>query len=223
MAAAHGGPDPCDNQGMPRRTDDFRGLAQASRMRLLAEVQREPGLLLRELAERTQLHENTVRDHLVVLEREGLVSRQTNHRGTRGRPPATYHPVADATTNPAAHKRMVRAQQHGDLLRRISPEASRSDLGEDALHQLDVLYEHLDDAGLQPEIDEKSLSVDVVPCPYYSLLDEDQQLVCHVHEQLIKDVLRQIPGPMELTLLQPFTAPDTCRVHLHVSGSRRSE
>lgn len=208
---------------MPRRTDDFRGLAQASRMRLLAEVQRHPGLLLRELAERTQLHENTVRDHLVVLEREGLVSRQTNHRGTRGRPPATYHPVADATTNPEAHKRMLRAQQHGDLLRRISPDAGRSDLGEDALHQLDVLYEHLDDAGLQPEIDEDSLSVDVVPCPYYQLLDDDRQLVCTVHEQLIKDVLGQIPGPMRLAVLQPFTAPDTCRVVLQASGAVRSE
>jgi DNA-binding IclR family transcriptional regulator len=62
---------------MARRTEDFRGLTQPSRLRLMAEIQAQPGLLLRELAERTGLHENTVRDHLVVLEAEGLLTRQT--------------------------------------------------------------------------------------------------------------------------------------------------
>lgn len=183
-------------------------------MRLLNEVQHHPGLRLRELAERTDLHENTVRDHLVVLENEGLVSRRTDHRGTRGRPPATYHPVDDARHNAAAERRVQRAREHGDLLRRIVPEAGTASLGDDALHQLDTLYEHFDDAGLQPDLDEERLEVALVPCPYYHLLSENQSLVCNVHERLIHDVLAQVPGPVQLTVLEPFVREHQCRVTL---------
>ncbi len=202
---------------MPRRTEDFRGLAQASRILLLAEVQSTPGLLLRELAERTGLHENTVRDHLVVLEHEGLVTRHTTHPGTRGRPPATYHPVCEPGASPEADDRVDRARRHGDLLRRIAPTSTRSDLDDDALHQLDVLYEHLDDVGLQPELDDANLEVELVPCPYYSLLDREPELVCRVHEQLIRDLLTQVPGPLTLTLLEPFRSHDRCLVHLETA------
>lgn len=199
---------------MPRRTDEYRGLTHASRIRLLAEVHREPGLMLRDLAERTGLHENTVRDHLAVLEREGLITRSTSHRGTRGRPPATYHPVADATANPAAQERIVRAKERGDLLRRIMPESADGDLDEDAQYQLDALYEHLDDSGLQPEIDGETLAVDVVPCPYYPLEKENLPLVCDVHAELIRNVLRQVPGPVRFGHLEPFVTPGLCRVYL---------
>lgn len=203
---------------MPRRTEDFRGLAQASRIRLLNEVQRHPGLLLRELAELTELHENTVRDHLIVLENEGLISRRTDRRGTRGRPPSTYHPVADVRRNPAAERRVERAREHGDLLRRMVPEAAAANLSDDALHQLDTLYEHFDDAGLQPDLDEGNLEVALVPCPYYHLLSENQSLVCNVHERLIHDVLAQVPGPVQLTVLEPFVEQHQCRVTLTTRG-----
>lgn len=202
---------------MSRRVEEFRGLAQASRVRLLAEVQRTPGLLLRELAERTGLHENTVRDHLIVLEDGGLIARRTVHTGTRGRPPATYHPVTAPGTNREAERRIERAAQHGDLLRRIEPAMGREDLDPDTLHQLDTLYEHLDDAGLQPDLDDVNLQIELVPCPYYDLIDRDPSLVCRVHSQLIRDVLAQVPGRVGLTLLEPFRTQDRCRVHLEVS------
>ncbi len=203
---------------MPRRTEDYRGLAQASRLRLLDEVQRQPGLLLRELAERTALHENTVRDHLVVLEQEGLVCRRTEHPGTRGRPPATYHPVDDPRSNPAAERRVERAREHGDLLRRIQPAPERPDVGDDALHQLDTLYEHLDDSGLEPDVDEERLEIGLVPCAYSRLLEEDQELVCVVHARLIRNVLGHVPGPVHLELLEPFVTEDRCRVVLCASA-----
>lgn len=205
---------------MPRRTDDFRGLAQTSRMQLMAEVQRTPGLLLRELAERTGLHENTVRDHLVVLEQEGLVTHRTTHPGTRGRPPATYHPVSESGANPEADDRVDRARLHGDLLRRLAPESAPADLDAGGLLQLDALYEHLDDVGLQPELDSESLEIELVPCPYYSLVDRDPDLVCRVHSQLIRDLLTQVPGPLSLTLLEPFTSHDRCRVYLDADAAR---
>lgn len=208
---------------MARRTEDFRGLTQPSRLRLLAEIQGEPGLLLRELAERTGLHENTVRDHLVVLEAEGLITRQTRHAGTRGRPPETYHPVREAHRNPAAARRVDQAARHGDLLRRLNADAAVADLDAEALHQLDALYEHLDDSGFEPELYDESLEIDLVPCPFYTLVDSDQELVCRVHSQLIRDTLNQVPGPLELTLLQPHLRHDLCRVHLGLARPAAAE
>ncbi|MBX3195861.1 MAG: helix-turn-helix domain-containing protein [Microbacteriaceae bacterium] len=205
---------------MARRTDDFRGLTQPSRMRLLAEVQAEPGLLLRELAIRTGLHENTVRDHLLVLEAEGLITRQTVRAGRRGRPPETYHPVRDAHLNPEAARRVDQAVQHGDLLRRMRADTTGANLGRDAQHQIDALYEHLDDSGFEPELAESALEIDLVPCPYNTMVEGDPDLVCRVHSQLISDTLNQVPGPVRLELLQPHLEHDLCRVHLTLAASR---
>jgi hypothetical protein len=44
--------------------------------------------------------------------------------------------------------------------------------------------------------------------------EHDQELVCHVHSQLIRDTLSQVPGPVRLTLLEPHLTPERCRVHL---------
>jgi len=203
---------------MARRTADFRGLTQPSRLRLLAEVQAEPGLLLRELAERTGLHENTVRDHLVVLESEGLVTRQTQHVGRRGRPPETYHPVRERDRNPEAARRVEQAIRHGELLRRMNIDTSPDDLEPEALHQLDTLYEHLDDSGFEPELRAAPLEIDLAPCPFATMVDTDQDLVCRVHSQLIRDTLNQVPGPLRLTRLDARMTPQLCRVHLGVAG-----
>jgi predicted ArsR family transcriptional regulator len=203
---------------MARRTEDFRGLTQPSRLRLLAEIQAEPGLLLRELAERTGLHENTVRDHLVVLEAEGLVTHQTRHVGTRGRPPESYHPVRRPESNAEATRRVEQATRHGDLLRRMNADTAAAGLGDDALHQIDTLYEHLDDSGFEPELDDAGLEIDLVPCPYLSLADSDLELVCRVHERLISDTLSQVPGPVQLTLLEPRLTHELCRVHLGLAA-----
>jgi predicted ArsR family transcriptional regulator len=208
---------------MARRTDDFRGLTQPSRLRLLAEIQAAPGLLLRELAERTGLHENTVRDHLVVLEAEGLVTHRARHRGTRGRPPESYFPVRRADANPEAARRVEQATRHGDLLRRMNAGAAHAGLDDDALHQVDTLYEHLDDSGFEPELDEVALEIDLTPCPFLPIADGDQELVCRVHERLIDDTLSQVPGPVRLTLLEPRLTHELCRVHLGLATEASSE
>jgi predicted ArsR family transcriptional regulator len=183
-------------------------------MRLLAQVQEEPGLLLRELASRTQLHENTVRDHLLVLEAEGLITRTTVHAGTRGRPPEIYHPVREPDRNPQAARRVEQAARHGDLYRRMRGESPPTELEPDALHQIDTLYEHLDDSGLQPELDDAALRIDLVPCPFSAAGADEPELVCRVHAQLIRDTLSQVAGPVRLHLLEPHLGQRTCRVHL---------
>lgn len=204
---------------MPRRVDDYRGLTQLSRLRLLRALQAQPGLTLSELADITKLHPNTAREHLHVLKDEGLVVEATLHRGGRGRPPVVYSPVTQAVESEPAQRRLQRAQEHGDLLRRVAPELDHTaELGEAGVHQLDALYEHLDDAGLEPDIHPETLTVDLVPCPYHTAVAEDRALVCAVHAQLIQDVLSQVPGPVEFSEMHPFTTPHSCSLVLRARG-----
>lgn len=210
---------------MPRRRTDFRGLADPSRVRLLRQVQATPGCTVKALADSTGLHVNTVREHLQALTDEGLVTTEAAHTGGRGRPPTTYRPVVDPAKNSAAQERIQQAWEHGDTLRRIlPPNDATAGLGEAALHQLDTLYQHFDDSGLEPVVDEQQLAVDLVPCPYYRFLDEDPELVCAMHGQLIRDTLAQAPGPLRLQELRPFVGPATCIAQLqHVDDQMNGD
>ncbi|WP_198394841.1 helix-turn-helix domain-containing protein [Brevibacterium yomogidense] len=204
---------------MPRRVDDFRGLTQVSRLRLLQSVQRKPGRQLRELADETGVHVNTARDHLRVLEEEGFVVSAPVETGKRGRPPMGYSPVRKAEHSSAAQRRLEEAKDRGRLLRRIAPDLDYSEeLGDEASHQLDVLYEHLDDAGLEPDVDEGELTVGLLPCLYQDLIDTNRPLICSVHAKLVRHQLEQVPGPLELKKLHPFVEPHRCLLVLGLAG-----
>ncbi|WP_243077278.1 helix-turn-helix domain-containing protein [Microbacterium sp. SS28] len=198
---------------MPRRAHDFRGLTQPRRMQLLRAIQRVPGRRAGELASECGIPLNTVRDHLRVLEDEGLIRSETVQVGTRGRPPVVFHPVRESSSSAVAEARVVGAHDRGRMLRAVTrteapvldPEASR---------QLDVLYEHLEDAGLDPTVDEEALSFDLAPCRYHDMIDEDRALVCGVHERLVRDVLAHADGPLSLQVLQPFVTAHRCRLLL---------
>ena len=196
---------------MPRRTTDYRGLTEQSRVRLLHAVQRAPARCLKDLAAEADVHINTARDHLRILEYEGFVFSAPVDTGKRGRPPMGYWPVQRSEHSPAAQERVEEAGVRGDLLRRIAPETTLdSALSQTAQHQLDVLYEHLDDAGMDPVIDSENLTVQVKPCIYQTLLDADCPEVCSVHAKLVRQQLEQVDGPLELRRLHPFTTQHSC-------------
>lgn len=197
---------------MPRRIGDFRGLTQPGRLKLLRAVQKQPGLRAVELAGECDLPVNTARDHLRVLEDEGLIRGEQVSTGTRGRPPIVFHSVREPASNRVAEYRVVGARKRGDLLRAAT---AAPDCGDAAVQaQLDVLYEHFDDAGLQPEIDEEQLSFALAPCNYHGAIEVDQALVCSVHARLVGDVLKQVDGPLALKRLDPFVTPHRCALQL---------
>lgn len=203
--------------GMPRRVTDFRGLAEPSRLRLLGCVQRQPGLTVVELADLVGLHVNTTRDHLDALVREGLLAARPLATGKRGRPRLLYACVDDANENEAARDRIARAQTTRELLHKFAtgPKATpECELGDAAELQLETVYEHLQDSGLQPDLDRERLVFDIVPCPFFTIVDEEPELACAVHERLLKDTLAQVPGPIKSLTLQPFVGPHDCRVSL---------
>lgn len=206
---------------MPRLVGDFRGLTQPNRLRLLRALQRRPGQRVDELAEECGIPVNTVRDHLHVLEEEGLIRSETVRTQTRGRPPVVFHPVgADALPEPV-RARIAQARTRGALLRAVTGAGSTT--VEESVHdQLDVLYEHLDDTGFEPVIDEESLTVELTPCRFQSLIDADAGLVCSVHARLVGDVLSQVDGPLFVQRIEPFVTPHSCRIALGRAASASS-
>lgn len=179
-----------------------------------------PGLGLAELSETTGLHTNTLRDHLRVLEDQGFVRADVEHTGARGRPRSIYFAVEADETNEVAERRIRQARTQGDLLRRLVP-SSVGSLDDDAVHQLDALYQHLDDLGLEPDIDEPSLTVTMVPCTFHTLIDNNRDAMCNVHEHLIRTLLAQAGGPIDLTTVTPFATPHTCRLQLELRKAAR--
>ena len=189
-------------------------MASESRLRALDAILDAPGISLVELSEATDLHVNTLRDHVRVLEAHGLIVSEVEHRATRGRPRTVYSAVVDARRSKVAQARIDAARAHGDLLRRIAPSDVPDGLDVSAQHQVDVLYEHLDDAGLEPVVDEGSLSFEMAPCRYHDMIDEDRALVCGVHARLVQDVLAQTDGPLQVRRLLPFVTAHRCRLEL---------
>ncbi|MBS1697707.1 MAG: helix-turn-helix domain-containing protein [Actinobacteria bacterium] len=198
---------------MPRRVGDFRGLSQPNRLRLMRAIQRRPGIRADELAEECGIPLNTTRDHLRVLEDEGLISGERIRTGTRGRPPVGYRAVGAATSTDAARARVEAAQRQGAVLRRMTSGAAEV-ADEPAQAQLDVLWQHLDDSGLEPVVDAPGLSIDLAPCRFHDLIDGDAGLVCAVHARLVGDVLAQVDGPLALKRVEPFVTPHRCVVSL---------
>nr|WP_246475684.1 winged helix-turn-helix transcriptional regulator [Brevibacterium renqingii] len=204
---------------MPRRVNDFRGLAEVSRVKLLGAVQKRPGSRLKELADEVGLHVNTARDHLRILIEEGFVCLEPAATGTRGRPPMVYRPVDDPEANEAARERIDRAREHRQVLRRLAngdgtQPAALDELGDDAGAQFDVLYEHLDDSGMEPMVDEEEMRISLAPCPHYRMVGDEREIACAIHANLVRSLLGQVPGPLELDRLLPFTSADTCQILL---------
>lgn len=204
---------------MPRRVNDFRGLAEVSRVLLLGAVQNRPGSRLKELADEVGLHVNTTRDHLKVLIDEGFIYLQPESTGGRGRPPMAYHPVGDPETNTAAAERIARAREHHDVLTRFVADAglrpsALDHLGDEAGAQFDLLFEHLEDSGMDPDPDAEEMRISLAPCPHYRMVGEDRAIACGIHAKIVADLLGQVPGPLELDRLQPYVTADQCQIRL---------
>src|SRR5699024_518766 len=72
--------------------------------------------------------------------------------------------------------------------------------------------EHLDDSGMEPEPDDEELRISLAPCPHYRMVGEDRASACGVHANLVRDLLKQVPGPRELDRRHPYVSSDRCQI-----------
>ena len=188
---------------------------------------------VREIAEQTALHPNTVRFHLDTLVAEGLAERSTEGPGRRGRPRAMYSALARRTT---ADRRSYQLLAHmltglaaqtleqpaqaavetgdawGRYLVNTPPPAQRVNAEE----SISRLAQVLDDAGFAPGPVE-SESAPVIPlrhCPFVEIAEEHQDIVCSLHLGLMRGALKEVRAPLRVDRLEPFVAPSLCLAHL---------
>lgn len=187
-----------------------------------------------ELAAATGLHVTTVRFHLDLLGRAGLVDSHSQPRGTRGRPRTVYSAVnhAEAGGYPAltrllaAHladtpeARAVRAEQAGiDWAAELSAETDQPPqvgAGE-AARTVTRLFAEL---GFDPELvgDEADRQIRLHACPFRDAARANPEVVCSVHLGLLRGTLTRLGAPPTTAQLLPFVEPELCLARLTPAG-----
>ncbi|MDX2376862.1 MarR family transcriptional regulator [Microbacterium sp. LRZ72] len=200
----------------------YSAISSYSRVEILHLVQRAPQRTIAELAAATGLHANTVREHLDRLVEAGHVVRETERRTTRGRPRVLFSAATgEADTSSSVLRRKAReAAERGDLMRRVMPWTSMAsgapatELGTEAVHQIDAIVDHLAESGFDPLVDETALTIDLSPCPHASAQSGHRDTLCTVHLAIMEGVLSGARGPLHVDGMHPSCDPAQCVVQL---------
>ncbi|QIK62511.1 winged helix-turn-helix transcriptional regulator [Leucobacter viscericola] len=208
----------------------YRTLSSLSRVQLLFVLQRQGECTADELAAEVELHHNTVREHLQRLVEDGFVLARSEDRKTRGRPKMFYSArTGHEDLDDIGERKLESAQSRADLFKRILMEQNINEpLGEtvddEITQQLEILEDHLEQVGFDPEIDHTNLEVNLFSCPFKSMVSDHQEMVCAVHLGLIDMMLAITQGPLKADQLHPFATPGVCKLHLkQVEQKRQAE
>lgn len=222
--------------------DPFAAQASPSRRRLL-HLLRESGVAqdAHHLAAKTGLHVTTVRFHLQILERAGLIRSRPRPRGGSGRPRTVYTPVRGTGAEDrsssyeqmagllAAHLddsvagRTARAEQAGRAWAAQLPPAAKSadadtatSIGTTARHVTDVFAA----LGFDPELttSEDRGRIALHACPFRAVAREHPEVVCAMHLGLLRGVVARLDAPPAESELVPFVEPELCVAHLAAAG-----
>jgi predicted ArsR family transcriptional regulator len=191
-----------------------------------------------ELAERLQVHPNTIRFHLEALLGSGQVERATPTERSTGRPPGLFRAVrgmdragprqyrllaeilvADLAARPGGRRRAIEAgrawgRRHGaDATAHMQEPAEGSALADRAVEPLVRL---LDDIGFAPELREVDANVQIGlrHCPFLELAEARAEVVCPLHRGLMEGALEAWQSSATIDRLEPFVEPDLCLAYL---------
>lgn len=213
--------------------------SRQGRQAVLAALREAPGpLSVAEVADQVGLHANTVRGHLELMVHLGVVTRQSEHSGGRGRPRIIYELAPDQPPHEDAYKTLAEAlanelsiisandQRTADeagLLwaqalvtqGRLKPATSR----EDAVAQVSRLFSELGfEASTEPLGDRLYLQA----CPYASIRDAFPG-VCDIHLGLIRGSLAAMGSDLAVDRFDVDAQPGLCVAHLHHAPSPESK
>jgi predicted ArsR family transcriptional regulator len=186
-----------------------------------------------EIAERLDVHPNTVRFHLDTLVGSGQAARVEVPPSGPGRPPQLFRahrgmdpagprnyrflagvlaesladgpdPIERATAAGESWGRKMAAER-GLRTRPTRPQA------------LTALVELLDEVGFAPEeaAPARRREIGLRHCPFLELVDS-REVVCAVHLGVMRGAMDAADSPVTVTRLQPFERPDRCLAHLGV-------
>ncbi|MBS1675400.1 MAG: transcriptional regulator [Actinobacteria bacterium] len=221
-----------------RRTADGRRHSPP-RERLLRAIESRGDASTAELVQALGLHENTVRQHLESLLRDGHVRREREPSTGRGRPAWRWHAVTAAHLSPYAGLAstladalsMVSEDPFADARRAgtawgraLAQERTTAHPGDAAAQALivDVMREQ----GFAPESADQpagatsesaGMTLRLRTCPLLTAATENRTVVCAVHEGMIEGIARTAGS--DLTgRLEPFADAETCLLHLRTTA-----
>ena len=217
--------------GAARSGDVHAALASPVRQRLL-ELLRASGTPTdaHQLAQTIGLHVTTVRFHLEVLRRAGLLVRGPQPQPRVGRPRTVYAPVsaeADDTNtgyqglaallathlSDTAEGRAARAEQAGLAWAEQLVQTPQSEpTVADAARQMNELFAEI---GFDPELTSVSggWQIALRACPFRAVARAQPEVVCSVHAGLLRGSLDRF-GVSTTSRLMPFVQPELCLAQL---------
>jgi predicted ArsR family transcriptional regulator len=223
----------------------------ASRLRLLETLEAQPEpTTLAALVAATSLHANTVREHLEALERAGLVTRHRAAPAGRGRPAWLYQSATPPAGRAAEYAGLAAALAGAIHRASDTPVEDATLAGEEWGRELargHATQTHpgptdgraevvalLDEIGFAPEPDHDHGRVRLTRCPLLEAAHRYPDIVCAVHQGLVRGALEEYAGPRgtgpepghgagapDVRLL-PFAEPGACLLHLADRASPRS-
>jgi predicted ArsR family transcriptional regulator len=182
---------------------------------------------LAELSAATSLHPNTLREHLEVLEREGLVRRSRATPSGRGRPAWQYSTVPDAV-DPLVREYAGLAATLAAALRRHSRHPGRDAVvagrswgaelaagaeaptGRGAVARRRAVVDLLDRLRFSPRTEPQARTVRLTRCPLLTVAEEYPDVVCGIHRGLVEGALNRWGDTTTQVLLAPFAEPGAC-------------
>jgi predicted ArsR family transcriptional regulator len=227
-----GNPPPVGYGPLPATSMREGRALSRSRAAVLDAVQAsQTPLTLADLTSATELHANTLREHLEALISRGLVRRVRSAPSGRGRPAWLYEATTPAVDRAgseyaglaatlAAHLHRTSADPRADavaagrswgheLARKAGPPEGTGDAA--ARRKLVAL---LDDVGFCPEADERATTVRLTRCPLLETAKEYPDVVCGVHLGIVRGALEEYGADDSRTDLEPFSEPGACRLEL---------
>lgn len=189
-----------------------------------------------EIADRLDVHPNTVRFHVDTLIANGQVERLSAQHRAPGRPPQLFRAVAGMDPAGPRHYRLLaeilvdtlaaapnrddRAVEVGRTWGREHC-LSRGTSENDPSDPVDRLVALLDEVGFAPERgndhEQSAIStpqINLRNCPFLELALKAPQVACPIHLGLMQGAMEAWQAPVTTDRLEAFVEPDRCVAHL---------
>jgi len=183
------------------------------------------------------LHPNTVRFHLGVLIKQGLIAQHTEDREVRGRPHILYSVNASRMHAGRRNYRLlaqVLVTFASDAMMRKGRKSlvsagmvwgrrlatQRVSFSEETSLQQLVCY--LAELGFEPELVMQNVRPKILmrQCPFLEAAEQSWTTVCGVHLGLMRGLMLGLKTPLFIDRLDPFVEPSLCIATLTESSSQ---
>jgi predicted ArsR family transcriptional regulator len=181
------------------------------------------GLDTNELAERLELHPNTIRWHLGLLSDAGLVQAAPERRRGRGRPSIVHRLTGEG---------IARGRDEYRLLATMLTDVVTADSdGEARAYEAGVRWgRHLQQAepgaGIADLLDQEGFAaeqhgdqLEMRRCPFYELAESSPHVICTLHHGIVDGALAEADSEQEVERLEPFVEPGLCIAHLRARAA----